>query len=243
VDIGGVGRFLRESRRGLGLTQSYVAESLGVSAQAVSKWERGENLPDISFFPDLSKILQISIDEILAAGRAEKSERAEDRIQKLVDDGVFGRVLGRMAGLERMADLDMDLDFFVYLSGGQKLEFIETILKIPGYGLVLDEILPYSAASHKTAVLSHILANRDYDLLEQIAVYMNNDMKAAVLTKLLAERRFDIIEDIITTFNRKHRELIVDFFVNSPDYADILENFIPFLDRNQIKKIVKEAKL
>lgn len=55
-------------RKAKGLTQNELGERVGVSFQAVSKWERGETLPDISLLPDLAKILETSIDNILLGG-------------------------------------------------------------------------------------------------------------------------------------------------------------------------------
>ncbi len=55
-------------RKSKGLTQNELGERVGVSFQAVSKWERGETLPDISLLPDLAKVLETSIDNILLGG-------------------------------------------------------------------------------------------------------------------------------------------------------------------------------
>ena len=55
-------------RKAKGLTQSDLGERVGVSFQAVSKWERGETLPDIAVLPDLAKVLETSIDNILLGG-------------------------------------------------------------------------------------------------------------------------------------------------------------------------------
>jgi len=55
-------------RRSKGITQNELGERVGVSFQAVSKWERGETLPDISVLPDLAKVLETSIDNILLGG-------------------------------------------------------------------------------------------------------------------------------------------------------------------------------
>ena len=54
-------------RKAKGLTQSELGERLGVSFQAVSKWERGETLPDITLLPDLAKILETTVDFILSS--------------------------------------------------------------------------------------------------------------------------------------------------------------------------------
>ena len=56
---------LRKSKR---LTQNELGERVGVSFQAVSKWERGETLPDITLLPDLAIVLETSIDNILLGG-------------------------------------------------------------------------------------------------------------------------------------------------------------------------------
>ena len=55
-------------RKAKGLTQSELGERLGVSFQAVSKWERGETLPDTLLLPDLAKVLETSVDYILSGG-------------------------------------------------------------------------------------------------------------------------------------------------------------------------------
>jgi len=52
-------------RKEQGLTQEELAEQLGLSFQAVSKWENAQSMPDISLLPALSKTLQISVDKLL----------------------------------------------------------------------------------------------------------------------------------------------------------------------------------
>lgn len=47
-----------------GLTQAELAERVGVSSQAISKWEQQINCPDIMLLPELSKILGVTIDEL-----------------------------------------------------------------------------------------------------------------------------------------------------------------------------------
>ena len=53
------------ARKKLGLTQSQLAKMLGVSAQAVSKWERGISCPDISLLDEIANALQISLSALL----------------------------------------------------------------------------------------------------------------------------------------------------------------------------------
>lgn len=65
MNIEKVGEQIAVLRKSKGLTQSELGERIGVSFQAVSKWERGETLPDTTLLPDLAKILETTIDFIL----------------------------------------------------------------------------------------------------------------------------------------------------------------------------------
>jgi transcriptional regulator with XRE-family HTH domain len=60
-----LGRRIRERREIRGLKQIDIANALQISAQAVSKWERGENAPDITVVGSLARILGVTTDWIL----------------------------------------------------------------------------------------------------------------------------------------------------------------------------------
>ena len=59
------GSFIAHRRKELGMTQRQLAEILGVTNKAVSKWETGQGMPDIGTLPELSKVLGVTVDEIL----------------------------------------------------------------------------------------------------------------------------------------------------------------------------------
>ncbi len=66
---------LKKYRMLKNLTQEEVAEYLGITAQSVSKWERGESYPDITFLPALANIFETSVDLLMGmdAIRAEET--------------------------------------------------------------------------------------------------------------------------------------------------------------------------
>lgn len=66
-----IGKFIKELRKEQNLTQKELANKLGITDRAVSRWERGVGCPDISLLSDLSKILNISISELLNGERIE----------------------------------------------------------------------------------------------------------------------------------------------------------------------------
>ena len=63
--LDGIAKRIRSRREERGFKQADIANALQVSAQAVSKWERGENAPDIALLGGLAKLLGVSTDWIL----------------------------------------------------------------------------------------------------------------------------------------------------------------------------------
>ena len=57
---------IRQLRQARGLTQEQVARALGVSAPAVSKWETGASLPEITLLPALARLLGTDLNELLS---------------------------------------------------------------------------------------------------------------------------------------------------------------------------------
>lgn len=75
-----IGNRISKYRKEKGMTQEELAAKLGVSSQAVSKWENDASCPDISLLPQLCRILGISTDELLTGQRNEvKMVPAEQR--------------------------------------------------------------------------------------------------------------------------------------------------------------------
>jgi len=70
-----IGKFIKEIRTKNNLTQKEFAEKLGVTFQAVSKWENGKNIPDISLLKEISKMFNVNIDEILEGQTKEKNNK------------------------------------------------------------------------------------------------------------------------------------------------------------------------
>lgn len=81
-----IGKYIQEKRKLKKLTQEELAASLGVSSNAVSKWERGLCLMDMSLLKPLSEALDISINEILAGENIDSKnllEKSEENIINL----------------------------------------------------------------------------------------------------------------------------------------------------------------
>ena len=73
IDTNNLGRKIADARRRLGLTQGDLALRVGVTAQAVSKWEQGRSCPDIAILDEIADALGISLFELLGMENSAKS--------------------------------------------------------------------------------------------------------------------------------------------------------------------------
>jgi len=83
-----IGKFIAENRKAKRITQSELAEKLGVTDRAVSNWENGKNMPDLSLFKPLCDILGITINELMSGEKInnkEYNERLEENIINTID--------------------------------------------------------------------------------------------------------------------------------------------------------------
>ena len=83
-----IGKFIAECRKTKKLTQSELAEKLGVTDKSVSNWENGRNMPDLSLFKTLCELLDISINDLISGEKLSKEiyqEKLEENIIKTID--------------------------------------------------------------------------------------------------------------------------------------------------------------
>ena len=80
-----IGKFIAECRKQKNLTQMQLAEKLGITDKAVSKWERGIAMPDSSIMLELCDILGISVNELLS-GEKNNMENSNQKNEQLLLD-------------------------------------------------------------------------------------------------------------------------------------------------------------
>lgn len=76
-----LGKRIMQHRKRLGMTQEQLADRVGVSAQAVSKWENDLSCPDISLLPQLAEIFGISVDELLGKKSSGSAVKAAEPVE------------------------------------------------------------------------------------------------------------------------------------------------------------------
>lgn len=72
------GTIVAELRKAKGMTQADLAQKMGITDKAVSKWERDLSYPDIASIPRLAEILGVSVDELMSAEKAGSNKKLSD---------------------------------------------------------------------------------------------------------------------------------------------------------------------
>lgn len=83
-----IGKFIAECRKNKKMTQQDLAEQLGITDRAISNWENGKNMPDLSLFKPLCHLLDITINDLMSGERVgvkEYQDRLEENIINTID--------------------------------------------------------------------------------------------------------------------------------------------------------------
>ena len=83
-----IGKFIAKCRKDKNMTQSELAEKLGVTDKSIGNWENGRNMPDLSLFKPLCDTLEITINDLLSGEKISKEkyqEKFEENIVNTID--------------------------------------------------------------------------------------------------------------------------------------------------------------
>lgn len=99
MQIGEIGKGIAEKRKQAGLSQEELAKRLGLTRQAISRWESGAALPTVDNLVELARVLEVSVDELLQLTREEKQAGLSAESVGLLLDEQAGRQEKRMKRL------------------------------------------------------------------------------------------------------------------------------------------------
>lgn len=158
-----IGKRIAALRKEKGLTQEELADHMGVSPQAVSKWENDQTCPDISALPKLARLLGVSVDELLEGKQelpavrvlppAERKDLKDMMLRITVDsaDGDRVRVNVPMALVEVAMEIGMEMP---QINGQDALKGIDMnkVLRLVREGLVGNLVEVDSADGDKVRI-------------------------------------------------------------------------------------------
>lgn len=151
MNVKKVGEFIKQKRKEKKLTQKELAEKLSITDRAISKWERGICCPDISILKELSAILEVSVNELLAGEEIEKLEKEKT-------DDVLVDSVKQYTSVEKKKN--------------KKLLITTIILLIFYIGLVFAMYLTYNQVNKNDNINWHSYSNKK--ILDKFFVALEN---------------------------------------------------------------------
>ena len=85
-----LGMMISSLRKEKGMTQLELAEKMGVTDKAVSKWERDLSFPDINSIPKLAEIFEVSVDELMQVKTETKENMGKNKVEEIIDTALKG---------------------------------------------------------------------------------------------------------------------------------------------------------
>ena len=182
MDCDKIGKFIANSRKQKGLTQSELADKLNITDRAVSKWERGKGCPDISLLEDLSKILDVSIIELLKGEKMKKNKSLEK--EELLYSMNYAEESAKMKMYKTISNVIVTLIVVIILTivfNNLKISiffnhrYYPNIMFIDNSGTASVEKL-FSDMENKIELIKKDTINYSTDELNQIITIMEKDL-------------------------------------------------------------------
>ena len=140
-----IGKFIQQLRKEKGMTQKELAEKLGITDRAVSKWENGRGIPEVGLMKPLCEVLGISVNELLGGERIlQKDYQAKSEFnflntmdyteKKLKKNNLFLKLIAIFAIVATVTILllmDARVITRRYFSPNEELEFFSVIKTLP----------------------------------------------------------------------------------------------------------------
>lgn len=158
-----IGKFIAEKRKEKKLTQEQLAEKLNISKNAVSKWERGLNLPDVSIMQDLCKILNITLNELFIGEKI-----LDEKYKEVADNNLLNALENSSFTLKEKIDF--------YKKKWRKEHISKMILCFISWIIIVIVLKFQNVEGYIIGTISGILSILFYIVLyNQMMIYVENN--------------------------------------------------------------------
>ena len=222
-----IGLRLSNCRQNRNMTQEELAARLGITPQAVSKWERGTSLPDISMLADLAGILEVSTDWLLGL-----REEPEPKTAETNSTGVFALMRGSLAPLELVFGAELVPALLENMEDSPFPELIYNMrMRMAGEGIWVPVIRlrdnnhaalgkkEFMVLSFYNVLYSEVLETVD----EKIVEYMIGKLEEIIRTKYHEILYPDLLKNIVDNLKVEYPALIEDIVPEKISYGLLTE--------------------
>ena len=241
-----IGANIMKARKAKGYTQMTLAAALGVSFQAVSNWERGQTCPDIANLSELSRVLNLSIDELLGNRRAAEITReiAEDKTTELQPEELQ-QVAPLLTGEQADKAASVSASDFAALAALAPFlseEFLgEAVITLYERTGSLDgamSLVPFMAEDDIGELASLIVPKEGVAGLTKLAPFMNEDELGDFVLEQFQKGGLKDINSLLPFLNDNVLCELAEQLLKKGDLKAILP-LAPFLDEDILDEVAR----
>lgn len=216
-----IGVKISELRKNKNMTQMELADQLNISFQAVSNWERGNSMPDISKLPELAQLFGVTIDEILGEKSELLNSVANNQTQEYMENhSVTSEQINDIAPILKPEQVD---------------EIVEKT-SIHNLCEVVD-LLPFISRDVVNQLARKAAEKCNYKDLEKVAPFVARDVMDEIADKMVSEGKN--IEAIAPFVSRERIAMLAQIRYKEHGLS-FLEDMLPFIPKEQLQKIAEE---
>lgn len=251
-----IGKTIADYRKAANMTQSEVADQLGVTYQAVSKWERDESLPDITMLPKIADLFDISIDTLLRGSFEMKEEKEVETAKQIIEEATESEAVKDAEPKEEtdltdtiFNEVEHDIED-TFNNVGDLLEQLAPLMKPNQLDRIvsklnkadkkLNKVYPFL----KRERMSELIEKTPLDELEldELLPFLNSAQRDLLIKKIVHLENVPAWLDLdeLYPFLNADQKLTLLSWLLAYDRFDLLDEFLPFSNAEQREKIINE---
>lgn len=245
LDISKVGSYISKLRKKKDWTQMELADRLNVSHQAVSKWERGDSLPDIGTLMTIGRIFGISLDELMNGGQGEDRSQYVKNIGRVME----GIAENRPKEVSSMINSgEADIEGLIEVSPLLKASELSEVATKIDKQLFNPELLLRLAPFVETDLLDEMIVDGtaedsvDIKFIQKIAPFLSKDS----LSKLIGRANKDGMDlndvtRLAAFLGKETVDELVDQAMSEEIDRKVIVRLAPFCSREKLMELVDQT--
>ena len=249
-DMREIGRKISQLRRNKNMTQLELADLLGISYQAVSNWERGDSMPDISKLSDLSKIFDITIDELLGNAKETKAVQEIIKTDKIdfsahdleTIEAIMPMVKPKQIDESMKDEKNISIEMLLALApflDEDKIDEIALEAFHEGANQELSKLAPFMSSKVLSKLVSKALESdetMDHSWYSGLIPFLEEDAVDSLGTKMYEKFGVSELQSLAPFMSEEAISKLAKNAVESGNEIDhqLIQSLIPFLDEDII---------
>ncbi|NOU82880.1 helix-turn-helix domain-containing protein [Paenibacillus sp. LMG 31459] len=240
LDLRKIGAYISKLRKDQDLTQLELADQLNVSHQAVSKWERGESLPDIGTLPQFARLFGKTVDDILNAG--DNTENREHQHLGTIVEEIAENRPDQVAEMVNTGEVEMEE--LVELAPFVKASALHKVTERVDSSILNLDVIMRLAPFLGTGILDELVHQADegsvsWNSVQGLAPFISRETLSRLVERV-TDGTIDAnrIMSLAPFLDRENLEKLINGVEAEQLSPDLLASLAPFVDQGTLSRMV-----